>query len=93
MNLDPIRPSQRPGTICHDVLDERVLYCPDIQQVVSLNESARAIWELCDGSRTMDDICAELTSETGLTVEQLWDDVRNAIDRLHDLKLLTRGSD
>ena len=91
MNPDQHRPSQRPGSVHYDVFNERLVYCPDTQQAASLNESARAIWELCDGSRTIHDICAELASQTGLTTEQLWDDVRNAIDRLHDLGLLTRG--
>lgn len=65
-----------------------ILYCPGTSDAVSLNEAARAIWNLCDGMRTVDDICVELAQRTGLSPEQLLDDVRSAIDRLHSLDLL-----
>ena len=90
MPPDQYKPCQRPGIIHHDVLDEVVVYCSDTQLAVSLNESASVIWDLCDGSRTIEEICAELSSQAGLNAAQLRDDVRNAVDRLYELDLLTR---
>jgi hypothetical protein len=92
MITDLDKPSHRPGVIVSDVLNEMVVYNADTSQAVSLNESARAIWKLCGGTRTIDDICAELANCTGLSPAQLHDDVRNAIERLHDLNLLTSGT-
>jgi hypothetical protein len=70
------------------VLDELVVYCPEARQAVSLNPSARAIWELCDGSRTVDDICGKLNELTRAPLDLLRADVQAAIDRLESLGLL-----
>ena len=88
MNPSISRPSQKPGTLHYEVLEEMVVYCPDTMQAASLNESARAVWELCDGIRTIEDICTELASRVGLPKEQLQDDVNSVIDRLHKLDFL-----
>ena len=88
MKLDQSMPSHKPGVLHYDVLDEMVVYCPDSMQAASLNESARAIWELCDGTRTIEDICTELASQVGLPKEQLQDDVNSVIDRLRQLDFL-----
>lgn len=90
MNLAQNKPTQKSGTVHYDVLNEMVVYSPDTMQAASLNESARAIWELCDGTRTVEEICRELASQIGMTVDQLSDDVKNVVDRLYELDLLSR---
>ena len=45
---------------------------------VQLNESAAAILELCDGSRTPDEVVAEFLAQPGR--QELTDDVREFID-------------
>jgi hypothetical protein len=82
------RPSQNPGVVTSEVLDELVAYSPASSQAVSLNVSARAIWELCDGARTVDDICNELSNLAGMPPEALRPDVQAAIDQMRDLGLL-----
>jgi hypothetical protein len=86
---DQARPCQRPGVVHYDAAGEIVVYSPATSQAASLNESARAIWELCDGTRTIDDICTELAQWTKLPAIQLRDDVLNAVDQLCALDLLT----
>lgn len=54
-----------------------------------MNTSARAIWELCDGTRTIEDICSELSDAAGVAPEELHDDVERAIERFDTLGLLT----
>jgi hypothetical protein len=76
----------------YEAADEIVVYSPATSQAASLNESARAIWELCDGTRSIDDICTELAQWTRLPAAQLRDDVRNAVDRLRALDLLINDS-
>jgi hypothetical protein len=85
------KPRHQANVFGCEVLNEMVLYCPGTSDAVSLNESARAIWELCDGTRTVDDICAELADWTGSSPMQLRDDVWRAIDRLQELNLLNCG--
>lgn len=88
---EPDRPRQRAGVVCCEVLDELVVYSPDSADAVALNDSAHAIWTLCDGSRTPAQICAELAALAGVSPAQLEGDVSDAIDRLRGLGLLEQG--
>jgi hypothetical protein len=56
---------------------------------VSLNASARAIWELCDGTHTLDEICAELAAQADVAPDALRGDVTNTIDKFRELGLVT----
>jgi PqqD family protein of HPr-rel-A system len=82
------RPRRAPDIVTSEVLDELVAYAPASSQAVSLNASARAIWELCDGTRTVDEICAELSEEAGVTAEALRGDVTDALARFRELGLV-----
>lgn len=73
----------------YQLFDELVLYRPGIAQAASLNESARAIWELCDGTRTIEDICVELARSVGVEPAELREDVRKGVIHLRDLGLLS----
>ncbi len=55
---------------------------------VSLNQSARWIWELCDGSRTAEDIVLTLGRRLGLAGGSLHGDVVSAVDQLAGLGLV-----
>lgn len=83
------RPRQLPGVVTSEVLDELVAYSPATSQAVSLNASARAIWELCDGTRTVDDICDELSEAAGMPADALRADVTTTVDRFNELGLLS----
>jgi hypothetical protein len=88
----PDKPCQRTGLIHYDVLNEMVLYYPGAAQAAAFNESATAIWALCDGTHTVDDICAELAQLTSLPTTQLRSDVLNALEQLRALDLLASDS-
>ena len=87
----PDKPRQSPGVVSSEILDEIVIYSPGTSQAVSLNASARAIWELCDGTRTVDDICTELSGAAELPPDELHDDVSGAVIRFRELGLIRRG--
>jgi predicted transcriptional regulator len=57
---DAVKPYRRTGVLSTELVDELVIYDPITYKVASLNGSARAIWQLCDGTRTVDQICEEL---------------------------------
>ena len=85
------KPRQSPGVVSSEVLDEIVIYCPGTSKAVSLNASACAIWELCDGTRTVDDICTELSGPAGLPPNKLYEDVSGAVSHLYELGLIDCG--
>lgn len=72
-----------------EVLDELVAYAPSSSQAFSMNASARAIWELCDGTRSIEDLCRELSEAASARPEDLRADVQNAVDHMLELGLLT----
>jgi len=84
----PARPRRTDGVVTSEVLDELVAYVPATSQAVSLNASARAVWELCDGTRTLEDICDELSEVVAMSPADLRSDVQSALDRLRELGLV-----
>ena len=49
---------------------EGILYCREQTKMLYLNESARVIWQLCDGGRTVSEIVDALAAEfPGLETE------------------------
>ena len=56
----PGAPRRRPEVLARDVDGEVVLYHPGTQGIHGLNPTASFVWELCDGSRTPEDIAGEL---------------------------------
>jgi len=53
-----------------------------------LNESAAAVVKLCDGTRSVDGIVAELAAASGAPAERVETDVRELLARLAERKLL-----
>ncbi len=68
--------------------DEAVLHSPESEKALSLNSSAKAIWELCDGSRTIVEISQELGKRFGCPGTELLSDVITAISEFHKLSFL-----
>jgi len=81
-------PLQRPGIIAQHVLDEMVLYDSEKEEGYSLNQSARGIWDLCDGQHTILDICNELAVPLSLEPNLLHDDVLITIRQLAAMNLI-----
>jgi len=81
---------RRPGVLFYRALDEMVIYDPTESCAASLSASAREIWELCDGTRTTEQICVELAQTYGMLADELLEDVTLALERLYELRLLNR---
>jgi hypothetical protein len=54
----------------------------------ALNQSAAAIWQLCDGARTVEEITEELGQWVGRSTVALLPDVIEGVAQLHALGLL-----
>jgi hypothetical protein len=59
-------PRQNPSVVLHTLGADAMLYDPQGDKVVRLNWTARRIWELCSGTRTVDEIAAALQSEVAI---------------------------
>ena len=85
------QPRPLAGVKSYTVGREMVLYLPGREQAVSLNQSARAIWELCDGRRNLDEISQELGRRFDSPAEAILPDVAATVDRLAEHGLLALG--
>ena len=93
MTLDPAthRPTLATGVRLHrdQVRDRDVLLFPEGALV--LNETAAAVLALCDGSRTVDDIAAELSPRYGGA--DIRDDVAELLAGIAEQGLMDRDDD
>jgi len=65
------------------------VYQPETDSLHVLNDSARAIWELCDGETSPSEMATAISELTGLSVEEATRDVRSALDQLESLSLVS----
>ena len=60
-------------------------------ELYTLNETGRAIWEKLDGSRTIDDVAREMSREFDVAEEAARLDVINLVEELLGRKMLVAG--
>jgi len=88
------RPARRDGAATVPLDDNVALYDEVGQLMILLNPSAAAVWELCDGTRTLDEIghaLAEAHGATGADAAVIGDDVRLTVHKLADLGLVVEA--
>lgn len=95
-----VRPRRLPHVRQFTVGDEIVLVAPDssknpvdgesINQAVTLNPSSSAIWKLCDGKRTFDDVIDILTLQFPVERELLHPQVRQVLSELSRLGFMEK---
>lgn len=66
-NPSSFRPKQREKLELIQLYDDVVLFDPVTESGISLNSSARAIWELSDGTRSVQTIVSELSEKLGIS--------------------------
>jgi hypothetical protein len=71
--------------------DEVLLFAQGRQVVHTLNASAWAVWDLCDGSHSISDIAADLGRLVGRSPDSLLPDVVRTVDELGRLGLVNQG--
>jgi hypothetical protein len=76
------------GARVFDLGDDLLLYLPREQVVVTLNGAARAVWEACDGCKSMGEIAAELARSLDSDPDLLAPDVARTVAALVDRGLL-----
>jgi hypothetical protein len=73
------RPCRRPDVRTHVLWDEILLYAPATETAFALNPSAKAVWELCDGTRTIAEIGRQLGKSFACNEKDLVVDVTKAV--------------
>jgi pyrroloquinoline quinone biosynthesis protein D len=82
--------NQRPRSAVEgrDLGDEYLIYDPDTDHVHVLNGTAREIFLLCNGSRTAEEIAAELARKYGVEPSVTLADTRETLRQLSELGAL-----
>jgi hypothetical protein len=83
-----LRPSRSDDLKIYNLWDELVIYAPDQEKAVSLNSTAKAIWDLCDGRQTLAEIAQTLGSQFSASGVDLLADIQATIGQLHELGLV-----
>ena len=82
---------RREGAAAVELDDNLALYDEVGQLLILLNSSAAAVWEVCDGTTTLDDMVrefAEALGAAGSDAEEIAEDVRLTVRKLADLGLV-----
>jgi len=85
-NGNPVR---KPETWLRQAGDENVVYDPETEAVHLLNATATAIWVLCDGETTPDEMVDAICELSGLPREVVVEDVRRILLQFDEAAILT----
>jgi hypothetical protein len=84
-------PKPQAGVELTELEGEGVLYDYDRMVMVYVNDSARAIWDLCDGHRTVGEIVDILANAFQNAGDQVGPDVQDVVKQLAREGLLELG--
>lgn len=88
LELALLRPHRQKGVREGKILGSVFLEIPGREDTVSLNSSGAAIWEVCDGTRSLAEINRELETRFEMPAGSLRPDVEVVIKRLEDIGAL-----
>jgi coenzyme PQQ biosynthesis protein PqqD len=73
-------------------LDDNIAVYDDVGQLmILLNSSAGAVWNLCDGTRTVGEMITELAETYPDGAAVIRDDVRDTLRKLAEIGLVSEG--
>lgn len=87
-----ILPKRRRGILECKVRDELLLFAPPEEDAITLNQSGRAIWELCDGQHTVLEMFHALRQRYECSDIELFADLTTTLLQLRDLDLVELGN-
>jgi hypothetical protein len=82
------RPVRRPGVWLRSVGGEHAVFDPATKGLHLLNETARAIWELCDGETTPDEMVRVICEVSGLPEQVVEEDLHRTLADFERLGIL-----
>lgn len=81
-------PTRRGELVQSETSEGWTIYEPDSDSLHVLNDSARAIWELCDGTTSSKEMAEAISLLTGIDVGQANADVEAALTNLSSIGLV-----
>ncbi len=72
----------------YDLGEELLIYSNDQELGITLNHSSKQIWQLCDGTHTLEDMATVLSQQLGCAGEALLEDICTTVMQFHKLGLL-----
>ena len=88
MKLTEAYPAPHPQVISRTIEGEAVIVLPESGQVGVLNEVGTRVWELADGTRSLEEIVAAIVEEFEATPERAKQDVDAFVRELVEKKML-----
>ncbi|MDP8960041.1 MAG: PqqD family protein [Actinomycetota bacterium] len=88
MKLDTRRPARKPRVWLHQAQGENTLYDPDTGAVLLLNDTALALWDLCDGENLPREMIDAICALCGLHEDVVTEDVERVLREFDQLGLL-----
>ena len=85
------RPIRKPGVWLRQSDNENIVFDPETETVHLLNATAMAIWVLCDGETTPEEIIDAICDLSGLPHEVVAEDVRRILLRFVEADILSWG--
>lgn len=82
------RPVRREGVWLRATGEENAVYDPATGGLHLLNETARAIWELCDGETTVEEMITAICELTGLHPDVVTEDVQRTLAEFEQLGII-----
>lgn len=72
----------------YDLGEELLIYSDEHELGITLNASSKQIWQLCDGTHSLDEIAAAIGQQVGCAREVLLEDVCTTVMQFNELGLL-----
>ena len=60
----------------------------DLESLYTLNETAARIWELIDGTCTLEEIRDQVVVEYDASIEEVWQDIIELIGQLQEIEAI-----
>ncbi len=83
------RPARKADVWVHLARDENALFDPRSGAVHLLNDTALAIWDLCDGQTSPDEMVTAVCELTGMHPDIVTEDVQRILGEFEEAGLLT----
>ncbi len=87
--------TRRDDVVYREIAGERLLvpirsHVADMQAIFALAGVAAAVWQLLDGTRSLNEVLASIVERYDVTEGAAWKDLCDFVERLHEAGLVER---
>lgn len=86
-DIRDVRPRKNPE-VAEKIGSTTILFDANAGRLYELNETAKAMWVLCDGKRTVEEIARAMATDYDAPLEKLAQDVSAFVRKMIELTLL-----